>query len=84
MDIRQQVITEYLNQGKGYRQLAAKYSVSRTTIKKWVMIHQGKHTIPLTENQQKYYLSAMYSTPEKSTTADHSASNNASNKFGFG
>jgi len=71
MDIRQQAVTEYLTQGTGYRQLAAKYGVSRTTINKWVMIHQGIHNIPPTENQQKYYLSAMNSTPEKSTTADH-------------
>ena len=38
MDIRQQAITEYLTQGIGYRQLAKKYGVSRTTINKWVMI----------------------------------------------
>ena len=41
MDIKQQCITEYLTQGTGYRQLAAKYGVSRTTINKWVMIQQG-------------------------------------------
>ena len=32
MDIKQQAITEYLNQGIGYRQLAAKYGISRTTM----------------------------------------------------
>ena len=71
MDIREQAVTEYLTQGTGYRQLAAKYGVSRTTINKWVMIHQGIHNIPPTENQQKYYLSAMNSTPKKSTAADY-------------
>ena len=64
MDIKTQAITEYLTEGTGYRQLAAKYGVSRTTINKWVMIHQGIHNIPPTEKQQKYYLSAMNSKPE--------------------
>ena len=64
MDIKTQAISEYLTKGTGYRQLAAKYGVSRTTINKWVMIHQGIHNIPLTEKQQKYYLSAMNSKPE--------------------
>ncbi len=64
MDIKQQAITEYLTKGTGYRKLAAKYGVSRTTINKWVMIHQGIHNIPPTEKQQKYYLSGMNSKPE--------------------
>jgi len=64
MDIKQQAITEYLTQGTGYRQLAAKYGVSRTTINKWVMIHQGIHNILPTEKQKKYYLSGMNSKPE--------------------
>jgi transposase-like protein len=57
MDIKQQAIHEYLHEGVGYRALAKKYGVSRTTINKWVMIHQGIHNLPPTENQQKYYLS---------------------------
>jgi len=64
MDIKQQAITEYLTEGTGYRKLAAKYGVSRTTINKWVMIHQGIHNIAPTEKQQKYYLSGMNSKPE--------------------
>ena len=59
MDIKQQAITEYLTQGVGYRQLAKKYGVSRTTINKWVMIYQGIHNLAPTEKQQKYYLSGM-------------------------
>lgn len=65
MNIKQQAITEYLTQGTGYRQLAKKYGVSRTTINKWVMIHQGIHNLPPTEKQQKYYLSAMNNNPKK-------------------
>lgn len=65
MDIKQQVITEYLTQGTGYRKLASKYGVSRTTINKWVMIHQGIHNLAPTAKQQKYYLSAMDSNGEK-------------------
>ena len=64
MDIKQEAITEYLTKGTGYRQLAAKYGVSRTTINKWVQIHQGIHNIPPTEKQQKYYLSGMNSKAE--------------------
>ena len=32
MDTKQQYISEYLTQGTGYRQLAAKYEIRRTTI----------------------------------------------------
>ena len=70
MDIKQQAITEYLTQGTGYRQLAAKYGVSRTTICKWVQIHQGIHNIAPTEKQQKYYLSGMNSKPENSAAVE--------------
>ena len=65
MDIRQKAITEYLTKGTTFRDLAAKYGVSRTTINKWVMIHQGIHNMPPTEKQQKYYLSGMNSKQEK-------------------
>ena len=65
MDIKQQCITEYLTQGTGYRQLAAKYGVSRTTINKWVMIHQGIHNLPLSEKQIKYNTSSMNSSKSK-------------------
>jgi transposase-like protein len=69
MDIRQQAVTEYLTQGIGYRELAKKYGVSRTTICKWVQIHQGIHNIPLTLKQEKCYLNEMKkndtSSPEK-------------------
>ena len=67
MDIKQQSITEYLTQGTGYRQLAAKYGVSRTTINKWVMIHQGIHNLPLTQKQQQYNTSSMNSSTPKHT-----------------
>lgn len=68
MDIKTQVIQEYLETGAGYRKLAAKYGVSRTTINKWVMIHQGIHNISPTQKQQQYYLSAMNSSKEKNTS----------------
>jgi transposase-like protein len=67
MDIKTQAITDYLTQGVGYRQLAAKYGVSRTTICKWVQIHQGIHNLPPTEKQQKYYLSGMNSKPDNTS-----------------
>lgn len=67
MDIKQQCITEYLTQGTGYRQLAAKYGVSRTTINKWVMIHQGIHNLPLTQKQLQYNSSSMNNSKSKPT-----------------
>ncbi|MGB3132717.1 MAG: helix-turn-helix domain-containing protein [Saprospiraceae bacterium] len=70
MDIKQRAITEYLTQGIGYRQLAAKYGVSRTTICKWVQIHQGIHNIAPTEKQQKYYLSGMNSKPDNTSSEE--------------
>lgn len=70
MDIKTQVIQEYLETGAGYRKLAAKYGVSRTTINKWVMIHQGIHNISPTQKQQQYYLSAMNSSKEKNNTQE--------------
>ena len=63
MNIREEAIREYLTKGTGYRKLAAKYGVSRTTICNWVQIHQGIHNIGPTEKQQKYYLSGMNSKP---------------------
>jgi len=59
MELKNQVIQEYLNTGCGYRELAAKYGVSRTTICKWVMIHQGIHNLEATKAQQTNYLSLM-------------------------
>ena len=46
MDIKNQIIQEYLNTGCGYRKLAAKYGYSRTTICKWVQVYQGIHNLP--------------------------------------
>ena len=67
MNIKEQAVTEYLTEGTGYRKLAAKYGVSRSTINKWVMIHQGIHNIAPTQKQQKYYLSAMKSKAEETS-----------------
>ena len=67
MDIKNQIITEYLMQGGGFRKLADKYGISRTTICKWVAIHQGIHNLPLTEKQKRYSTSSMNSSLKKST-----------------
>jgi transposase-like protein len=65
MDLKEQIITEYLTQGCGFRKLAAKYGISRTTICKWVLIHQGIHNLPPTQKQQTYNTSSMNSSPKK-------------------
>jgi transposase-like protein len=70
MDLKTQIIHEYLQQGAGFRQLAAKYGISRTTICKWVAIHQGIHNLPPTEKQLKYSTSSMNTSPNKSSSHD--------------
>jgi transposase-like protein len=59
MEMKEQIIQEYLNTGCGYRKLQAKYGISRTTICKWVMIYQGVHNIAPTDLQQKHYIDPM-------------------------
>ena len=59
MDLKDQIIQEYLTQGCGYRMLQAKYGISRTSICKWVQIYQGIHVIPRTKKQQSHYIRDM-------------------------
>ena len=59
MDIKEQIILEYLEQGCGYRKLQQKYGISRTTICKWVQIYQGIHGLDRTAKQQSHYLRDM-------------------------
>ena len=59
MDIKEQIILEYLEQGCGYRKLQNKYGISRTTICKWVQIYQGVHGIERTQKQQNHYIRDM-------------------------
>ena len=59
MDIREQAIHEYLVEGKTYRQLAKKYDISRSTINKWILIHQGIHDLPRSKRQHSYDLQQM-------------------------
>lgn len=59
MEIKDQIIQEYLNTGCGYRKLQAKYGISRTTICKWVQVYQGVHNLQPTDLQQKHYINPM-------------------------
>lgn len=59
MDLKEQIILEYLEQGCGYRKLQQKYGISRTTICKWVQIYQGVNGLDRTEKQQNHYLRDM-------------------------
>jgi transposase-like protein len=54
MDLKTQIIREYLAGGASYRQLSAKYGMSRDVINKRVTIHQAIHNLPATERQEKY------------------------------
>ena len=73
MDLKNQIIQEYLTRGCGFRQLAAKYGISRTTICKWVAIHQGIHNLPPTEKQVKYCTSSMNSSKKKIASEEYTA-----------
>ena len=55
MDLKEQIIFGYLQQGCGYRTLQAKYGVSSTTICKWVQIYQGIHNLERTQKQRHHY-----------------------------
>jgi transposase-like protein len=59
MDLKEQIILEYLEQGCGYRKLQAKYGIGRTTICKWVQIYQGINALPRTGKQEKHYIRDM-------------------------
>lgn len=59
MELKDQIIQEYLNSGCGYRRLQDKYGISRTTICKWVQVYQGIHNLPATDLQQKHYIGPM-------------------------
>jgi transposase-like protein len=59
MELKDQIIQEYLNTGCGYRALQAKYGISRTTICNWVQVYQGVHNLPPIDLQQKHYISPM-------------------------
>lgn len=52
MDLKEQIIVEYLEQGCGYRKLQAKYGISCTTICKGVQIYQGIHDLLRNEKQE--------------------------------
>src|SRR5215218_1967109 len=66
MDLKSRIILEYLTQGCGFRKLAAKYGISRTTICNWVAVHQGVHNLLPTEKQIKFTTSSRNSSPRKS------------------
>ena len=56
MDIKKEAVREYLVDGIPYRALAEKYGVSRSTINKWVLVHQGIHDLPRSHKQVSYDL----------------------------
>lgn len=59
MNIQKQAVQEYLTKGFTYRQLAEKYGVSRCTINRWVLVHQGIHGLPRSKRQHSYDLQQM-------------------------
>ena len=59
MDIKEQVIKEYLIDGMTYQRLSEKYGLSRFTINKWVMVYQELHNLPRTAKQKTHDLQQM-------------------------
>lgn len=59
MDLKNQIIQEYLTLRCCYRILQRKYGISRTTICKWVQIYQGIKVIPRSKKQQSHYIRVM-------------------------
>ena len=59
MELKDQIIQEYLNTGCGYRKLQEKYGVGRSTICNWVQVYQGVQGLAKTSLQQKHYISPM-------------------------
>ena len=51
---KEQIISGYLTQGGGFRKLAAKYGISRTTICKWVAIYKGINIPPSRINNHRF------------------------------
>ena len=68
MDLKDQIIQEYLNTGCGYRKLQEKYGMGRATICRWVQAYQDIHKLPRTVLQQKHYISPM--NKEKASVSD--------------
>jgi len=56
MDIKKEAVREYLEDGISYRELSKKYGVNRTTINRWVLVHQGIHDLPRSPKQNCYDL----------------------------
>jgi transposase len=71
MDLKEQIIHEYLQQGCGYRKLQDKYGISRTTICKWVQIYQGIHGLQRMDKQQNHYLRDMDDSQKKRLLKKH-------------
>ncbi len=56
MDIKKEAVREYLEDGISYRALSKKYGISRSTINKWVLVHQGIFELPRSNKQISYDL----------------------------
>ena len=75
MELKDQIIQEYLITGCGYRKLQTKYGIGRTTICKWVQVYQGVHNLAPTNLQQKHYINPMAqkAKKEQSGTSENEA-----------
>jgi transposase-like protein len=67
MDLKSQIIYEYLTQQVGYRQLENKYGIAKSIICRWVVDYQDIHNLPRADKQQKYYFRPMKGPKTKAT-----------------
>ena len=65
MELKDQIIQEYLTRDAATENYRPSMAISRTTICKWVQIYQGVHNLPPTEMQQKHYISPMAKTAKQ-------------------
>ena len=71
MELKDQIIHEYLNTGCGYKKLQDKYGVGKGIIRNWVLVYQEVHNLPKTACQQKHYISPMEREQQKATGEQH-------------
>jgi transposase-like protein len=81
MDLKEQIIKEYLAQGGSYRQLASKYGIGSSTICRWIMIQRGIHNLLPSEKQLKYYPNEMKKSVKKSTPSDQQSAESFQQKI---
>jgi transposase-like protein len=81
MDLKSQIIYEYLTQQVGYRQLENKYGIAKSIICRWVVDHQDVHNLPPTDKQRKHYFRPMKGSKTKASREQQQDSDSLQEKI---